>query len=136
MPNGTHSNTIPEPIAIVGIGCRFPGGADSPAAFWSMLCAGVDAIGAMPPDRFPQEMYDDSMPSAPGKIATRQGGFLERIDEFDAQFFGISPREANSDGPPAASAVGDGLGGYRGCRYSARTAGRQQYRCLYGDVDE
>lgn len=88
-----------EPIAIVGIGCRFPGGADSPEAFWKLLCAGVDAIGSMPRSRFPQELYDDSPPLLAGKIASRQGGFLDRLDEFDAAFFGISPREAAAMDP-------------------------------------
>ncbi|MBU0485487.1 MAG: SDR family NAD(P)-dependent oxidoreductase [Proteobacteria bacterium] len=83
-----------EPIAVIGMGCRFPGGADNPAAFWQLLANGVDAITDIPGDRWDNEQYYDPDPDVPGKIAIRQGGFLARIDQFDAQFFGISPREA------------------------------------------
>ena len=82
-----------EPIAIVGIGCRFPG-ADGPRAFWRLLCEGVDAISEVPPERFDLRRVYDPSPGTPGKIASRWGGFLRGIDRFDAAFFGISPREA------------------------------------------
>ncbi|MGE3909404.1 MAG: type I polyketide synthase [Chloroflexota bacterium] len=88
-----------EPIAIIGIGCRFPGGVDSPDAFWELLHAGIDAIGPVPADRFNVDAFYDSAPATPGKIATREGGWLDRIDEFDAAFFGISPREVISLDP-------------------------------------
>lgn len=88
-----HPSTA-EPIAIVGIGCRFPGGADSPERFWDLLVNGIDAIGEFPEGRFDIDAYYDPTPTTPGKIVTRQGGFLRDIDRFDAQFFGISPREA------------------------------------------
>ncbi|HEY6323292.1 MAG TPA: type I polyketide synthase, partial [Thermoanaerobaculia bacterium] len=82
-----------EPIAIVGIGCRFPG-ADGPRAFWRLLCEGVDAIAEVPPERFDLRRVYDPSPGTPGKIASRWGGFLGGIELFDAAFFGISPREA------------------------------------------
>jgi myxalamid-type polyketide synthase MxaD len=82
-----------EAIAIVGIGCRFPG-AKNARAFWDLLRDGVDAIGEVPADRFKLDDFFDSDPSAPGKIVTRWGGFIEDVDQFDAHFFGISPREA------------------------------------------
>lgn len=88
-----------EPIAIIGIGCRFPGGANSPAAFWQLLCNGVDAIREIPPDRWNQERFYSPDGSSPGKIKTRWGGFVEQIDQFDAHFFGISPREATRMDP-------------------------------------
>ncbi len=72
------------PVAIIGIGCRFPG-ADSPEAFWRLLAGGVDAIGPVPPVRW----------RADGDPATRWGGFLGAVDGFDAEFFGIAPREAD-----------------------------------------
>jgi amino acid adenylation domain-containing protein len=79
-------------LAIVGIGCRFPGAA-GPAAFWRLLHDGVDAISEVPPERWSlDEFYSQQV--QPGKMTTRWGGFLERVDEFDARFFGISPREA------------------------------------------
>ena len=83
-----------EPIAIVGMACRFPGGANDPASYWRLLCDGVDAIGPIPPDRWNADDFYDPDPAAPGKMCTRSGGFLERIDEFDNHFFGISDREA------------------------------------------
>ena len=83
-----------ESIAIVGMACRFPGRADSAAAFWRMLCEGVDAIGEVPADRWNADAFYDPDPAAPGKMSSRCGGFLERIDEFDNHFFGISDHEA------------------------------------------
>ena len=81
-----------EPIAIIGMGCRFPGAAN-PAALWQLLCDGVDAIGEVPSNRWPLEtLYTDTL--APGKMTTRWGGFLIEIDQFDPLFFGISPLEA------------------------------------------
>lgn len=88
-----------EPIAIIGMGCRFPGGATSPEAFWQLLQAGGDAITEVPPDRWDIDAYYDPDPQTPGKMYIRQAGFLEQIDQFDPQFFGISPREASSMDP-------------------------------------
>lgn len=83
-----------EPIAIVGIGCRMPGGISSPSAFWRLLCDEVDATTEVPRDRWDADALFDSDPDAPGAIFVKRGGFLERIDEFEPEFFGISPREA------------------------------------------
>src|SRR5262245_45844032 len=83
-----------EPIAIVGMSCRFPGGASSPDAFWTLLREGRDAITEVPRTRWEIDAYYDPDPRAPGKMSTRWGGFLEAVDEFDAEFFGIAPREA------------------------------------------
>ena len=82
-----------EAIAIIGIGCRFPG-ANDPAAFWQLLRDGVDAIREVPADRFDQHAFYDPDPAAPGKMNTRWGGFMGQVDQFDPNFFGISPREA------------------------------------------
>jgi acyl transferase domain-containing protein/acyl carrier protein len=83
-----------EPLAIVGAGCRFPGSADSPEAFWQLLKTGVDAIREVPCDRWDVDALYDPTPQTPGKMYTRWGGFLDRVDLFDAGFFGISAREA------------------------------------------
>ncbi len=83
-----------EAIAIVGMGCRFPGGADHPDAFWQLLQNRTDAITEVPPDRWNHAAYYSQNPEAPGKINTRYGGFVGEVDQFDAQFFGIAPREA------------------------------------------
>jgi len=87
-------NSEKEPIAIIGIGCRFPGGANSPEAFWKLLRDGTDAITEVPANRWNVDTFYDPDPAKPGKIRTCWGGFIEQIDQFDAQFFGISPREA------------------------------------------
>ena len=83
-----------EEIAVVGISCRFPGGADNPAEYWRLLCEGFDAISEVPEERWDIDEYYDHDKSVPGKMNTRWGGFLEQVDQFDPQFFGISPREA------------------------------------------
>ncbi|WP_218081861.1 type I polyketide synthase [Anthocerotibacter panamensis] len=81
-----------EPIAVLGLGCRFPG-ADSPEAFWDLLQRGGDAIAELPPDRWDLARYYDPDPNALGKVSTRFGGFLGQVDQFDALFFGMAPRE-------------------------------------------
>ncbi|MCG8037723.1 MAG: type I polyketide synthase [Candidatus Thiodiazotropha taylori] len=92
---GSILTTSKEPLAIVGIGCRYPGGSTTPQAFWDMLGTGEDAICDIPPERWDFERYYSSDVATPGKMYIKQGGFLkEPIDSFDAGFFGISPREA------------------------------------------
>jgi myxalamid-type polyketide synthase MxaB len=81
-----------EPIAIVGLGCRVPGGGRDPEAFWSLLHDGVDAITEAPADRWSRAAYDRL--GLPPDLPAHPGGFLEQIDRFDARFFGLSPREA------------------------------------------
>jgi acyl transferase domain-containing protein/SAM-dependent methyltransferase/acyl carrier protein len=83
-----------EPIAVIGLGCRFPGGVQDPESYWRLLRDGVDAVSPVPADRWDVGTYYDPDPDAPGKMSTRWGGFLEHVDEFDAPFFGITPREA------------------------------------------
>jgi len=87
-----------EPIAVVGMACRFPG-ADSIEAFWRLLDEGGDAIVEVPPDRWDIDHYFDADPDAPGRVATRWGGFLADVQNFDAGFFSISPREARAMDP-------------------------------------
>jgi acyl transferase domain-containing protein/NADPH:quinone reductase-like Zn-dependent oxidoreductase/NAD(P)-dependent dehydrogenase (short-subunit alcohol dehydrogenase family)/SAM-dependent methyltransferase/acyl carrier protein len=82
------------PVAIVGIGCRFPGGIKSPRAFWDFLAKKSDGTSEVPADRWSIEKYYDPDPKQVGKIYTKRGGFVDGISGFDPQFFGISPREA------------------------------------------
>ncbi len=100
--SATTAGQVPEaknePIAIIGIGCRFPG-ANDPAAFWQLLRDGVDAIREIPADRFDHHAFYESDPATPGKMNTRWGGFLGQVDQFDPNFFGISPREASRMDP-------------------------------------
>ena len=91
-PPAAASSAIP--VAIIGIGCRFPGAVDGPDAFWRFLIEGRDAIGEIPSDRIDLAHFFDPRPATPGRIMTRWGGFLDGIEQFDAGFFGISPREA------------------------------------------
>jgi len=88
-----------EPIAVVGIGCRFPGGASGPEALWRLLLAGGEGIVATPPDRWDSDAYYDADADAPGHMYVRAGGFLDDIDGFDPGFFGVAPREAASMDP-------------------------------------
>src|SRR4051794_21345924 len=81
-----------EPIAIVGMGCRFPGEVSSPEDLWDLLATGTDAVSALPQDRG-WDVGDPDDPN-PGGARVRAGGFLYGATEFDAGFFGISPREA------------------------------------------
>ena len=96
MPTKRGAN---EPLAIVGIGCRFPGGADSAESLWNLLCSETDATSVVPETRWNAARYHDPNPAKVGKIVTRRGGFLSEIDQFDPQFFGMSPREAHSLDP-------------------------------------
>jgi acyl transferase domain-containing protein/acyl carrier protein/protein-L-isoaspartate O-methyltransferase len=95
--------TAPSPagtaIAVVGIGCRLPGGVCGPEDFWTLLREGRDAITEVPADRWPIADYFDPDPDVPGRMSTRFGGFLDDIRGFDAEFFGISPREAAAMDP-------------------------------------
>jgi acyl transferase domain-containing protein len=83
-----------EPVAIVGMGCRLPGGGTDPEAFWRLLDRGGDAVTTVPPERWDADAYYDPDPTAAGKIPSKWGAFVEGIDRFDPMFFGLSPREA------------------------------------------
>jgi acyl transferase domain-containing protein/NADPH:quinone reductase-like Zn-dependent oxidoreductase/NAD(P)-dependent dehydrogenase (short-subunit alcohol dehydrogenase family)/SAM-dependent methyltransferase len=83
-----------EPLAIIGMACRFPGEANDPAAFWQLLRNGRDTVTEIPADRWDVDAYFDPDRSKPGKMYMRRGAFLQQVDQFDPQFFGISPREA------------------------------------------
>ncbi|WP_304528606.1 AMP-binding protein, partial [Mycobacterium sp. E342] len=91
--NGDGLRPADEPIAIIGIGCRFPG-ADGPVGFWRLLSGGVEAISEIPSDRWDADAFYNPDPTVPGTSVTRRAGFVPGIDEFDFQFFGISPRES------------------------------------------
>jgi acyl transferase domain-containing protein/acyl carrier protein len=88
-----------EPIAIIGTGCRFPGGAVHMEAFWRLLRDGVDAVREVPRERWNVDAFYDPDPAVPGKTSTRNAGFLNEVDQFDPLFFGISPREATTLDP-------------------------------------
>nr|VFJ43001.1 MAG: Acyl transferase domain-containing protein [Candidatus Kentron sp. DK] len=88
-----------EPVAIIGMGCRLPGGGDNPDGYWQLLRDGVDAVTEMTPERWDIDAWFDPDPNAPQKTRTRHGSFLPEIDRFDPQFFGISSREAKDMDP-------------------------------------
>ncbi|MBI5509925.1 MAG: thioester reductase domain-containing protein [Deltaproteobacteria bacterium] len=88
-----------EPTALVGVACRFPGGADDPEIFWDLLQGGRDLARDIPPERWDVDRLYDADADAPGKMYTRQGYFLDGIDQFDPAFFGISALEAENMDP-------------------------------------
>ena len=85
-------------VALVGLGCRFPGG-DGPEGFWELLARGGDAVRQVPADRWDIDAYFDPDPDRPGRMITRHGAFLDRVDAFDAAFFEVSPHEARRMDP-------------------------------------
>ncbi len=94
LEHGQH-----EPIAVIGLGLRLPGGANDPESLWQLLHDGVDTIVEVPAERWDINAFYDPDPAAPGKMTTRFGAFLTEVDRFDAAFFGIAPREAISMDP-------------------------------------
>jgi len=95
--DGLHH--LAEPLAIVGMGCRVPGGVASPEEFWGLLRAGTITTRDVPEDRWAVEEWYDPDPSTPGRSSVKAGSFLDDIDRFDARFFGIPPREAERMDP-------------------------------------
>ncbi|MBL0385639.1 acyltransferase domain-containing protein [Tumebacillus sp. ITR2] len=88
-----------EPIAIVGIGCRFPGGVRDPESFWNLLREGVDAVTEVPADRWDTQRFYHPNHKKPDTSDMHWGGFVDDVDKFDPEFFGISPREADEMDP-------------------------------------
>jgi amino acid adenylation domain-containing protein len=88
-----------QPLAVIGMGCRFSGGADTPEKFWKIFKDGVDTISEVPSDRWDMDAYYSPDKQKPGKMYTRYGGFIDRVDLFDAGFFRISPLEAEDMDP-------------------------------------
>ena len=120
-----------EPIAVIGLGCRYPAGSDcadisSPEALWSYLLAGGCAVREVPGDRWAWQHYDNSSTGRTDGTRSRFGGFLEQVDQFDPTFFGITPREAKTIDPQqrlllevaqeALDRAGYGAGQLRGSR--------------------
>ena len=88
-----------EPVAIVGLACRFAAGADSPQSFWGLLANGVDAVTEVPRERWDMDALFDPNPDAIGKTYSRWGSFLDNVSHFDGELFGVTPREAMSLDP-------------------------------------
>ncbi|WP_343745843.1 amino acid adenylation domain-containing protein [Chitinophaga sp.] len=103
LPENKHiaPQTTPagNQLAVVGIGCRFPGNVNSPEAMWELLRSSRNAVGLVPDNRWDISAYFDQQEDAPGKMYTRHGGFIENVDQFDPLFFGISPKEAAAMDP-------------------------------------
>lgn len=91
--------TSVTPIAVIGMGCRLPGGINSPDKLWESLLRGDNLVTEVPPDRWDVDDFYDPEPGVPGRSVSRWGGFLDDVAGFDAEFFGISEREATSIDP-------------------------------------
>ncbi|HEY8981707.1 MAG TPA: SDR family NAD(P)-dependent oxidoreductase, partial [Streptomyces sp.] len=89
-----HAGRADEPVAILGMSCRFPGGSNTPDRFWNHLLDGTDPVAEVPADRWNAADFYDPAPGTPGKAYTQQGAFLDSISGWDAEFFGHTPREA------------------------------------------
>jgi polyketide synthase 12/myxalamid-type polyketide synthase MxaB len=104
-PRGDDAGAAASPggdddaVAIVGIGCRYPGGARDPEAFFAQLLAGTDAVREVPPSRWDAAAWYDPDPDATGKMNTRWIGSIDGVEDFDPLFFGVAPREARSMDP-------------------------------------
>jgi len=88
-----------EPLAVIGIGCRLPGGVDSPAAFWDALLRGFNGIRDVPEDRWKHSRFHDTNPEKSGCVRNAKGGFIDGVDLFDAEFFRYFPTEAQRMDP-------------------------------------
>src|SRR4051812_47640384 len=89
---------VNEPVAVIGMSCRFPGAAVDPDAFWQQLADGVDSVQPVSREGWDSDIYDPD-PDAPNKLYSRAAGLLSTIDEFDPAFFGVSHIEAESMDP-------------------------------------
>ncbi|MEV1015117.1 thioester reductase domain-containing protein [Micromonospora sp. NPDC049801] len=141
---------LDEPIAIVGMACRFPGGAHSPEEFWTLLRNGVDTTSEFPAERADAGAYHDPDPEAPGKAYTIRGAFLDQVDRFEPEAFGISPREALGmdpqhrialeicwEGLERAGYAPDRLDGSRtGVYFGLSTTDYVRARQSVGDIDD
>ena len=99
LAEGDESSAARDPIAVVGMGCRYPGGVRTPDEFWELLKSGKDILRDIPNERWDVDAHYDPEITVPGKMYVRHGYYLDDIDQFDPQFFGLSPREAESLDP-------------------------------------
>src|ERR1700716_1111350 len=95
----TMNNSPVTPVAVVGMGCRLPGGINSPEQLWDALLRGDDLVTEIPPDRWDADDYYDPEPGMHGRSVSKWGAFLDDVSGFDAEFFGINEREATSLDP-------------------------------------
>ncbi len=87
-------NPMDDPVVIVGMACRFPGGANNPDQYWELLSQGIDAVSEVPADRWNNDLFYDTRAAVPGKVNTKWAGFIDGIDQFDPAHFDISLAEA------------------------------------------
>ncbi|MEU0919303.1 amino acid adenylation domain-containing protein [Streptomyces cyaneofuscatus] len=97
--NDAHTHALRQKVAIIGMGCRLPGGASDHRIFWRNLMAGKDCITPTPPDRYDVTTLGSRFRDKPGRLVGGRGGYIDGFDEFDPAFFGISPREADHMDP-------------------------------------
>ena len=125
-----------EPIAIVGMGCRFPGEVNDPRAFWELLTQGRNAVTEVPADRWSLSKFYDPDSGKAGKIKNSKGGFVNNIDHFDPNFFGIFPSEAHRMDPQQRLLLEVTYQAPGRCRHRTGKLLRLPHRRLYGCVYE
>ena len=118
-----------EPIAIVGMGCRLPGGVEAPEDFWELMVKGVDATSEVPPERWDAEALHGT---GAGRIQTKRGGFLRDVDRFDARFFGISERDAQRMDPQQRLVLEVGWEALERAGYAVERARRERVGVFMG----
>ena len=128
--NWTENRGAETRLAIVGIGCRFPGNVDRPEKYLDLLRNQTCAISEATDGRWNSDHFFSSEPDVPQRSVTKWAGFVPDITKFDADHFGISPREAEAMDPQTTVVAEGDLGSLRGRRHCARSIGRIQYRCL------
>ena len=121
-------DALAEPVAVVGIGCRFPGDVAGPESFWRLLVDGEDAISEVPADRWDADAFYDPDPAAPGRMTTKWGGFVSDVAGLRCRLLRDHPAGGRGDGPAAADAAGGRLGSARARWHRTGFVGRHPNR--------
>ena len=121
-----------NPVAVIGMACRLPGGTDSPDLLWEALLRGDDLVTEIPADRWDADEYYDPEPGVRGRSVSRWGGFLDDVAGFDSEFFGSPEREATTIDPQHRLLLETSWEAIEHAGLSTRIVGRLPDRCVRG----